>query len=477
MKSIYLRKSKQNGSVLVSILVVTLFLTTVISAFIVLAGSNLTRARSRVMLLQAQYAAESGADSAIAIFNDGNTSYTGSSGEVEILESSQYRSTFEVSVAAGSDDKEKIVTATGRVYAPSTDTTADFVKTIEVIAKRSSTESSTSLLSRNIIDIQSGVKNIYATDVTVNGFIYMHKNTTNLVAENITVADKDTSAANCSIGGTGNLVKPSSFSDPSQTKTNLLLAYNNCISPPGNTTNANFNVSANIGTISKVQSTNIPWSQFMDNSYQNSAGGCNDWTTGSSPRSIPSTGNTKKTHYPDSSSGVSSSCGSSGSLNLGTNQYDILDHVHLRANLCATADCNPIFNNPGTDIRFIFVEGSIKFDSIRTASGSGPIVFVASGADPSSLTSVCPYGGSIYVGQGPPSGYTNAPDLYFLAANGVCLDKTKFGASPALGGISGKNIYVASSSGTPFDLRLDPSFPTSQIPIDLSWRAARYRIL
>ena len=41
--------------------------------------------------------------------------------------------------------------------------------------------------------------------------------------------------------------------------------------------------------------------------------------------------------------------------------------------------------------------------------------------------------------------------------NGLCIDKTKFDNSPALGGISGKNIYVASNPSTPRDLALDPA--------------------
>ena len=211
----------------------------------------------------------------------------------------------------------------------------------------------------------------------------------------------------------------------------------------------------------------------MDNSYQNSPGGCNDWTTGASPRSIPSTGNTKKTHYPDSSSNIAATCGTSGDVSLGSNTYTIRDHVHIRANLCAASACSPTFNNPDATLKYIFVEGTINFDSVTTSVGSGPIVFVTYGADPASKAGSCPLGGSIYIG----SGTTNAPDAYFIATNGVCLDKSKFGSAAALGGFSGKNIYIATNSGTPHDLHLDPLFPTDQIPVDLAWRAARYRRL
>lgn len=466
------RASKQTGSVIVSILVVTIFLTTLLFALMVLASTNLARARGRIMLLQAQYAAESAADSAIAQLNAGNETYTGDS-NVELLNTSQYKATYDVSVANGADAKEKIVAATGKVYAPAASSTPSFTRSIRVTVQRSSTTTSSSMLSRNIIYVASGVKDIKAKDVYVNGFIHLDKNVNNLIAETITVAGKNTGPSNCSIGGSGNLIKPASFTTPGLTKTQIRTAYNNCINPPGNTSNANFDVFVNQGNISTVQSMYIPWSQYMDNSYQNSAGGCNDWTTGSSPHDIPSTGNTKKTHYPDSSSNVASSCGTSGNLNLGTGQYNITDHVHLRANLCATSACSPTFYNPDSSLKFVFVEGTINFDKVISASGSGPIVFVTYGADPASKTSVCPYGGSIYLGNGE----TEAPAIFLLAMNGICLDKSKFDVAPALGGIAGKNLFVSTNSGTPFDLELDVNFPTNEVPIDLAWRAARYERL
>ncbi len=467
-------QAEPSGSIIVSILVVMFFLLTVISALVVLANSNLTRARSRVLLLQAQYAAESGADAAVAVYNGGNTTYSGSGSEVSILSNSLYKSTYQTTVVAGSTSKEIIITSTGRVYAPATASTANYSRKIEVVAQRSSTETASAMISRNIIEIQSGVKNITATDVYLNGYINMNKNTTNLIAENITVAGKNTGASNCSIGGTGNLVKPSSFTHAGQTKTNITLAYNNCISPPGNTSNSNFDVHANQTNISTIQSSTIPWSQYLDSSYQ-AAGSCLDWTTGGSTRTIPSV--SKKTHYPDSSSGISASCGSSGDINLSDKQYNITDNVHIRASLCASNACTPTFYNPSSGaagIKFIFVEGSVNFDSVQTASGSGPIVIVSYGSDPASKAAACPYGGSIYLGN---SGNTAAPALYLSALNGICLDKTKFGSNPALGGLTGKNLYVATNSGTPFDLAIDPNFPSSSIPIDLAWRATRYRRL
>lgn len=470
-------KQSEQGSIIVTILIVTIFLTTFLFALMVLADSNLARASQRILVLQTQYAAETGADAALATLNAGNDSYTGTTSDVGVITNgTHYKATYSVTVGAGSNGKEKIITATGKVYSPANVSTPTYTRKVEVVAQRTSSSTSSAMLSRNIIELASSVKDVVARDVYVNGYIKTDKNVNNLSAENITVADRITGASNCSISGPGTLTKPSSFSTPGQTKTKLTLAFSNCISPPGNSSNANFDVSAN-QSITKVQSTYIPWSQYMDSSYQNSPSGCGDWTSGGSTRSIPSTGNDKKTHYPDSSSGVASSCGSSGTLNLGSNTYTIRNNVHVRANLCDSNGCSPTFNNPDSTTKYVFVEGTVNFNGLTSSPGSGPIIFVVYGADPSSLVASCPLGGALYLGQSG-SNQVNAPAIYLLAVNGgVCLDKTKFAVNPALGGVSGKNIYVATNSGTPFDLSFNASFPVSEIPIDLSWKAARYRRL
>lgn len=467
---------QQQGSIIVTILTIMIFVTIMVMSLAVLVSSNITRSRGRILLLQAQYSAESGADAAIATFNGGNDAYTGTgTTEVTVLTTGQYKSTYTTSVVTGSSAKERIITSTGKVYSPLSATTARYTRTIRVTADRSTTTTASSMVSRNILAISSAVKDIRARDIYVNGYITMAKNTTNLYAENITVGGKNTGSTNCSIGGTGNLIAPSSFSTPGQTKTNITVAYNNCISPPGNVSNSTFNVAANQNTITTIQSLYIPWSQYMDSTYQN-AGSCNDWTSGSSPVTIPSTGNTKKTHYPDSGSNVSTSCGNSGDIALGSKQYNITDNVHIRANLCAASACDPTFYNPSSTIHYVFVEGDINFESVQSAANSGPIVFITYGTDPASKTSVCPYGGSLYIGQHG-STTTSAPALYFLGMNGVCLDGTKFGSNPALGGIAGKNLYVATQQGQPFYLVMNPTFPVSQIPIDLSWRETGYERL
>lgn len=466
--------SKQGGSIIVGILIIVLFLTIILAALLVLSNANLTRARSRVLLLEAQYAAESGVDAAIAILNSGNDSYAGTAGEIEVLNNTLYKASYEVVVSAGATANERVITSNGKVYAPKTSPVASHRRNIEVISRRSNTTSALSIVSRNIIETASAVKDVRAIDVHANGYIKMNKNVTNLIAENITVASKNTAAGSCSIGGTGNLVKPLVFTHLGQSKTSIKTAFNNCIDPPGNNSNVNFDVLANQTGIEKINSTFIPFSHYMDSTYLN-AGTCTDWTLGVSPRLIPSLLNDKKTHYPDNSSGVSSACGTLGDISLGSDQYTIRDHVHLRANLCVAVACDPTFFNPDPlNIKFIFVEGIVNFKGIQTLAGSGPIVLMVYGADPASRVADCPLGGALYLGK---DNITVAPAIFLMANNGVCLDKTKFGATAALGGLAGKNIYIATNSGTPFDLTVSPTFPVTSVPLDLYWRAVRYRRL
>lgn len=477
-----LSRQDQAGTIIVNILIVMLFLSVIITALIVLANSSLSRAKGRVLLLQAQYSAESGVDAAIAILSsDPNSTYSGTgASQTTVLTNNQYRATFQTTVVPGSAANERIVTSTGRVFRPASDSAASFIRKIEVTVQRTpNTVIASGIISRNIIEFASSVKDVYAKDLYVNGYIQTDKDVNRLHSENITAAGRNTSALNCSVAGPGVLVKPTTFTDPSQTKTQITVAYNNCITPPGNTSNADFDVYPNQNNIAKIQSTYIPWSQYMDSNYKN--GDCSDWTTGSSPRRIPSTGNERKTHYPDSGSNVSTACGNNGDINLGNGiQYNITDNAHIRANFCAANACNPTFYNPDSTPKYIFVEGTINFVGVTSAPGSGPIVLISYGADPASKMTVCPLGGAIYLGSSG-SFVVNAPAIYFLANNGLCFDKTKFSGNPpdytSFGGLSGKNIYISTNSGTPHDPTLSTTFPLSSVPTDLSWHAARYRRL
>lgn len=466
-----------DGSIVVTILIMMLFLTTMTFGAILLANENMNRAWSRLLLLQAQYAAESGADYTITTLNNVNGSYTGTTSDVQVLSNVLYKATFAVTVTTSGANT--IITSTGKVYKPANASSPSYIRKIKVTAERTAGSTASGMMGTNSIVIDSSVKNVNASSIFANLFVKASKNTTNLNFSSITVAGKDSASgtSNCSIEGSGTL-----NNYPTTSKATIDVAYNNCLSPPGNISNTNFTVKANDNTINTIQSLYIPWSQYMDSTYQNSPTGCSDWSASGSTITIPSTGNTKKTHYPDSSSGISTSCGTNGVIALKDTSvatYNITDNVHIRADLCSySSQCHPKFNNTSGSLKFLFVEGNAYFSGIDTAAGSSPIVIETFGANSSAIPkNHCNgIGASIYVGNDGSNG-TAAPQVYLLTKNNICFDQSKFAANPALAGMGGQNLYIATNSGTPFDLYLNTTFPTSQIPINLAWRAIGYERL
>jgi type II secretory pathway component PulK len=120
-----MRKSlsqNEQGSLLIGVLALTMFMAVMITALSALANANLQRSKSRILVLQAQYSAESGADAAIATLNnDLSTTYTGTGGsQVTVLTTSRYKATYSTTVVSGSNQNELIITSIGRVFQPVT---------------------------------------------------------------------------------------------------------------------------------------------------------------------------------------------------------------------------------------------------------------------------------------------------------------------------------------------------------------------
>lgn len=478
----------QSGSILVSILVIMIFLTMTVMSLSVVSQTNITRANQRIYLLQAQYAAESGADVVVAFINSTAGTYDDSGDEKELYTyAPKYRATYQATVTDDPlDTNKKTVNSIGRVYQPATAITPRYTYKLNVTLDRSSITSTSSIVSRNSVEIASSVKAIIAKSLFVNEYVKANKNTNDIMIDDLTIAGKYPDAGNCSLAGTGNLVRNSSL--PPGTKAVLRMAHSNCMDdPPGNTSNADFDITANDSTLQKIASIYIPWSYKMNNNdnggnYTN--GSCSDWTAASP--TIPSSGNARKTHYPDSGSGVvtASSCGGSGSspadLNLGNKTYTINDHAHIRANLCKSYTCTPKFINPDASVpKFIFVEGVINFERVTVDNTSpGEIIFISySTSQTISASKQCPSNSAaIRLGKDGSNSLV-APKAYFIATNGMlCVDQTKFDSgTKSLGGVSGKDIYLSSNSGATFELTFNPEFPLSSVPLDLSWRASNVK--
>lgn len=480
--------SNQSGSIIVSIMVIMIFLTMTVLSLAVISQANITRGTQRIHLLQAQYAAESGADVVVAYLNSTSGAYPSSGVEKELFTyAPTYRATYQATISDHpTDANKKLVNSVGRVYQPSTATTAKLTYKLNVTLDRSSMQFTSSIVSRNSVEVASSVKAVVAQSLFVNEYLRANKNTTDITINDLTVAGKYPDGSNCSLSGAGNLVRNSSL--PAGTKAKIVMAHSNCMDvPPGNTSNTDFDITANDSSLQKIASIYIPWSYKMNNTdgggnYVN--GNCSDWAAASP--SIPSSGNARKTHYPDTGAGTvpASSCGGVGSapadLNLGNKTYTINDHAHIRANLCKASSCTPKFINPdASNPKFIFVEGVINFERVTVDSTSpGEVVFISySTSQTIAASKQCPSNSAaIRLGKDG-SNSLLAPKAYFIATNGMlCVDQTKFDTGvQSLGGISGKDIYLSSNSGATFELTFNPSFPLSSIPLDLSWRASNIK--
>lgn len=481
--------TRQSGSIIVSILVIMIFLTITILSLGVISQANLSRASQRIFLLQAQYAAESGADAAVAYMNAPAGTYADSGVEKPLYKSdfvNTHRATYQATVTDTASSNKKTVRSIGRIYQPASATTPRYTYTLDVAIERSSMQYTASIVSRNSVEIASSVKAVIAKSLYVNEYLRANKNTNDVQIDDLTVAGKYPDGGNCSLSGSGNLVRNPSL--PAGTKAKLRMAYNNCMdATPGNTSDADFDITANDTSLQKIASIYIPWSYKMNNDdglgeYTN--GSCTDWTAASP--TIPSAGNTRQTHYPDNGSGTvsASSCAGTGTgaadINLGNKTITLNDHAHVRAHLCKSYNCTPTFINPDADNpKFVFVEGVINFENITVdATSPGDIIFVSYATSQNIPASKqCPSdSAAIRLGKDGSNSLV-APKAYFIATNGMlCVDQTKFDTGTrSIGGISGKDIYLSSISGAVFELTFNPEFPLSSIPLDLSWGATDVR--
>ena len=494
-------QTSESGSIIVSILVIMIFLTITILSLGVMSEQNRQRSAQRIYLLQAQYAAESGADIALSYTNSGGTIPTG---ERPLLSyAPYYRATYEVSTISV-DANKKTATSIGRMYRPATATTPDLTYKIKVDIERSTASFTSTIVSRNSVDIASSVKEVKGNSMFINEYLRSNKNGNKIIIDDLKIAGKYPDASNCSIVGTGDLIRSPELI-AAGVKAQIRTSYNNCISPPGNSSNSDFNVTANDSSLQKVASINIPWDFKMNNNDglgNYTSAGCSAWTN--SPYNIPVSvspeANKRKTHYPDTNAGVVAAfaCTGSGSatgsgpadLNLGTDRtYTIYNHAHVRANLCKAYVCTPRFKNPdaGTT-KFIFVEGVVNFENVIADDdpaspnySPGSVVFISYSTNQAiSASAQCPSSqASIRIGKATGSREILAPRAYFIAINGtLCIDQSKFTANRStLGGVSGKDIYISSNSGGSFYLTFNPNFPLSQIPLDLTWRSANLKRL
>lgn len=169
-------RSDQQGFVLsvftITVILVSLMLTSITSA----AALNYRRAVLEVYNVNAQITADAGLDAAlIELALDEN--WTGSGGEVELLNQDSIRTTYETSISDGPTANFKVIGVTARTYAPSDSTDPSVTRRyeIDVEAVTSGTGPSSVVSGVGGLVLNNNAK-ISGGDVVVNGTISISNN-------------------------------------------------------------------------------------------------------------------------------------------------------------------------------------------------------------------------------------------------------------------------------------------------------------
>jgi Tfp pilus assembly protein PilX len=125
----YPRQLSQRGMVLVSIIIILPFLIFLTVGFLTLTMSSFGIAKQDQSRTHAQFSADAGVDYALYQISE-DDSWTGTTTPLTIQNSSEIKTTYEVTVA-DIDSNHKLVTSTGKVYSPASQTEPKSIITIK----------------------------------------------------------------------------------------------------------------------------------------------------------------------------------------------------------------------------------------------------------------------------------------------------------------------------------------------------------
>ena len=161
-------KTKQSGSVLISVIIVMPFLIMIAATYMSLSSASLRLAYIDKSRTSAQFATDAGIDYGLQQINS-NGSWTGTGSEIELQNTGGIRTTYQVTVA-DIDSDSKILTSVGRTYRPASATIPESSVTI-LVDLRSVTTGLFSIVSGVGGLIMSNSAKVVGGDVLVNGEI------------------------------------------------------------------------------------------------------------------------------------------------------------------------------------------------------------------------------------------------------------------------------------------------------------------
>ncbi len=170
MKILHFRMNDQNGSALISLIIVVPFLILITALYMNLAVSSLQVARKDQSLTYSQFNSDAGLDYALQQINVDPT-WTDTGGEIELQNENNVRTTYQVTLTVNSATS-KTLTSVGRTYRPATSTTASSTKTIKADLRPVQSGSYSIVTGVGGLLMSNSAK-IVGGDVLVNGEIEM----------------------------------------------------------------------------------------------------------------------------------------------------------------------------------------------------------------------------------------------------------------------------------------------------------------
>ena len=166
-----MKTRNQNGFVMATLLSIIVIISVLITAVISRSIANHQSAVFQNSRMNSQFASDAGLDIGIYELNQ-DTNYTGTTGEVILLNGTDVKTTYEVEVTNGSTVDKKIITSTGRTYTPVTSTTPEATRVfqIEVEAVTSGTGPGSVVSGVGGLVLNNNSK-ITGGDVIVNGTV------------------------------------------------------------------------------------------------------------------------------------------------------------------------------------------------------------------------------------------------------------------------------------------------------------------
>lgn len=161
------------GFVIATVLITVLFVMTIMIVAVQYGANNYTLSAQESYRVNAQFAADAGIDAGINELNI-DPDWTGSGGEVTLLDTGAIRTTYESTLLNGAEDDEKILSVIARSYAPSTATEPRVERRYELdlLAVTSGTSITSVVSGVGGLVLNNNAK-ITGGDVVVNGTIDM----------------------------------------------------------------------------------------------------------------------------------------------------------------------------------------------------------------------------------------------------------------------------------------------------------------